>query len=200
MGEAGLHLNPAFRPGGFSEIGTARATGQHVNPMPSIDQLNSLPADAFVEMLGGVYEHSPWVAERALHARPFVDRESLVAVFRATVEAAGTEEKLALIRAHPDLAGKLARAGALTAESTREQAGLGLDRLSDEEYERFSDLNARYRERFGFPFIICARRTTRAGVLEAFETRLGHDVATEVEEALEQIHHIARLRLEDRIA
>lgn len=200
MGESVVFLNPAFWWRGFSEIGTVRARGQGVNPMPDLAMLNLLPEDAFVDLLGGVYEHSPWVAQRALGGRPFEDREALIAVFRQSVDAATAEEKMALIQAHPDLAGKLARAGVLTEESTREQAGLGLDRLSDDEYERFSSLNARYRARFGFPFIICARRTTRAGVLEAFETRLGHDVASEVEEALEQIHHIARLRLEDRIA
>jgi 2-oxo-4-hydroxy-4-carboxy-5-ureidoimidazoline decarboxylase len=107
---------------------------------------------------------------------------------------------LALILAHPDLAGRLARAGALTAESTREQAGLGLDRLSEELYDRITSLNAAYRARFGFPFIICARMTTLEGMLEAFETRLHHDRETEIREALRQIHFIAGLRLADKIA
>lgn len=167
--------------------------------MAPLSEINALSPAAFVESLGGIYEHSPWVAERALKSRPFENRDQLVAAFRAVVEEASTDEKLALIRAHPDLAGKLARAGALTEESTREQAGLGLDRLSEEEYERFSSLNERYRKRFGFPFIICARLTTRAGVIEAFNRRLENDTATETAEALGQIHHIARLRLEDRI-
>jgi 2-oxo-4-hydroxy-4-carboxy-5-ureidoimidazoline decarboxylase len=118
---------------------------------------------------------------------------------RATVENSGDGEKLALIRAHPDLAGKLARAGALTAESTREQAGLGLDRLSDDAYENFSKLNQAYQERFGFPFIICARLTTQAGVLDAFAERLPHSREVEIRTALVQIHEIARLRLEDLV-
>ena len=118
---------------------------------------------------------------------------------REAVENAGDSAKLALIRAHPDLAGKLARAGALSAESTREQAGLGLDRLSDDEFERFSDLNTRYRERFGFPFVICARLTDKPGILAAFARRVEHDAAEEIAEALRQIHHIARLRLDDLV-
>jgi OHCU decarboxylase len=113
------------------------------------------------------------------------------------VEAAGDLEKLALIRDHPDLAGKLARAGQLTAESAKEQAGLGLDRLTDEEYELFQRQNECYRERFGFPFIICARLTTKQGVLDAFEKRLENSADEEISQALKQVHEIARLRLED---
>jgi 2-oxo-4-hydroxy-4-carboxy-5-ureidoimidazoline decarboxylase len=118
---------------------------------------------------------------------------------RMAVETAEDAGKLALIRAHPDLAGRLARAGGLTEASAREQGGLGLDRLSDEEFERFTGLNRRYRERFGFPFVICVRRTDKAGILAAFESRLGNDPAAEVTEALRQIHEIARLRLADRV-
>lgn len=118
---------------------------------------------------------------------------------RQVVDTATAAEKLVLIRAHPDLAGKLARAVALTAASTSEQAGLGLDRLDDAEYERFSDRNQRYRDTFGFPFIICARLTTKQGVLKAFDERLGHTVEMEISEALTQIHEIARLRLGDWI-
>ncbi len=116
---------------------------------------------------------------------------------RQTVENATAVEKLVLIRAHPDLAGKLAKAGKLTAESTREQAGLGLDRLDDEEFARFQSRNESYQAKFGFPFIICARLTTKQGVLEAFEKRLDHSREVEINEALKQIHEIARLRLED---
>jgi 2-oxo-4-hydroxy-4-carboxy-5-ureidoimidazoline decarboxylase len=158
-----------------------------------------MPKAGFVASLGGIYEHSPWVAEQAASERPFASREQLADRMRAAVVNAGDSAKLALIRAHPDLAGKLARAGALSAESTREQAGLGLDRLSDAEFERFSDLNTRYRERFGFPFVICVRLTDRPGILAAFERRLEHDAAAEMAEALLQIHHIARLRLGDLV-
>lgn len=153
--------------------------------------------DEFAGRLGGIYEHSPWVAERAWEQRPFQDSAALGAAMRLAVEPATDAEKLALIRAHPDLAGKLARAGALTESSAREQAGLGLDRLGDEEYERFTRLNESYRERFGFPFVICVRLTDKAGILAAFESRLENDLPAEISEALRQIHHIARLRLGD---
>jgi 2-oxo-4-hydroxy-4-carboxy-5-ureidoimidazoline decarboxylase len=134
-----------------------------------------------------------------LRQRPFSNIEALRIAMRQRVEDASEVEKLALIRAHPDLAGKLAKAGKLTQESTREQAGLGLDRLQDEEYEQFQKYNDSYREKFGFPFIICARLTTKQGVLEAFEKRLEHAPEIEVAEALKQIHEIARLRLGDLI-
>ncbi len=167
--------------------------------MAALDQLNAAPTDAFVDELGGIYEHSPWVAEAVVSLRPFDSPAALGRAMREAVDAAPPERRMELIRAHPDLAGKLARAGALSGDSTREQAGLGLDRLSDDEYERFSSLNAAYRERFGFPFIICARKHRRADVIAAFERRLGHDRGDEVDEAMRQIHDIAALRLADRL-
>lgn len=166
----------------------------------TVGDLNAMPKAEFVARLGAIYEHSPWVAERAEADRPFVDGKQVVDRMRAAVENADESAKLALIRAHPDLAGKLARAGGLGVESALEQAGLGLDRLSDAEFERFSDLNRRYRERFGFPFVICVRLTDRPGILAAFGRRLENDTAAEMAEALAQIHHIARLRLEDLLA
>ena len=165
-----------------------------------MDALNAMPKAEFIACLGGIYEHSSWVAEQVAGERPFSTREHIAGLMQAAVECASEPAKLALIRAHPDLAGKLARAGALSAESTREQAGLGLDRLSDAEFQRFSSLNTRYRERFGFPFVICVRLTDKPGILAAFERRLQHDPAAEIAEALRQIHHIARLRLEDLVA
>lgn len=167
--------------------------------MIPIAEINGLTTVEFIGRFGGVYEHSSWVAGQVADRRPFKTRDALVAAMRAAVDAASDVRKLELIQAHPDLAGKLARAGKLTAESTGEQSGLGLDRLSDTEYARFSELNERYRARFGFPFIICARMTTREGVVAAFEERLGHDTETEIAEALHQIHHIARLRIEDLV-
>jgi 2-oxo-4-hydroxy-4-carboxy-5-ureidoimidazoline decarboxylase len=163
----------------------------------SLFQLNSASDGDFVMLLGGIYEHSEWVPQRLIEQRPFPDWKNLRIAMRDVVENASDLEKIALIRAHPDLAGKLARAGQLTAESAKEQAGLGLDRLTDEEYELFQRQNERYREKFGFPFIICARLTTRQGVLDAFEKRLENSADEEISQALTQIHEIARLRLED---
>lgn len=167
--------------------------------MISLTQLNAASDADFVTTLGGIYEHSDWIPKKLVGQRPFPDTESLRLAMRGTVENATEAEKLILIRAHPDLAGKLAKAGKLTAESTREQAGLGLDRLDDEEYEIFQNLNDRYRAKFGFPFIICARLTTKQGVMEAFDRRLENSCELEIAEALKQIHEIARLRLEDRV-
>lgn len=167
--------------------------------MADLSNLNALSAEDFVGLLGGVYEHSPWVAEAVASQRPFADRDDLIAAMRAVVEAASDEQKLTLIRAHPDLAGKLARSGALTEESKREQAGLGLDRLTDEEFGAFTEFNERYRERFGFPFIICARLTTKQGVLDAFARRTEQTSEEEMQTALQEIHHIARLRMLDLV-
>jgi 2-oxo-4-hydroxy-4-carboxy-5-ureidoimidazoline decarboxylase len=167
--------------------------------MADLSNLNARSVEDFISLFGGVYEHSPWVAEAVASQRPFADRDDLIVAMRSVVEAASDEQKLTLIRAHPDLAGKLARAGALTEESKREQAGLGLDRLTDEEFEAFTDFNERYRERFGFPFIICARLTTKQGVLDAFAKRIGQTSEEEMRTALQEIHHIARLRMLDLV-
>jgi 2-oxo-4-hydroxy-4-carboxy-5-ureidoimidazoline decarboxylase len=167
--------------------------------MISLVQLNAASDTIFLNALGGIYEHSEWIARAILPQRPFSSLDDLRNALRQVVESSAMEKKRVLIRAHPDLAGRLARAGKLTEESTREQAGLGLDRLSDEEYETFSECNRRYRESFGFPFIICARMTTKDEVLAAFKRRLENSANSEVDEAIEQIHHIARLRLLDII-
>ncbi|SFF86326.1 2-oxo-4-hydroxy-4-carboxy-5-ureidoimidazoline decarboxylase [Novosphingobium sp. CF614] len=141
-----------------------------------------------------LFEHSPWVEQRA-DARPSSgDRH---ADLMAVVEQATPEERLALIRAHPELAGKAAIDRTLTEASTAEQASAGLDRLTPEEYERFHALNAAYRDRFGFPFIICVRLTDKAGILAAMERRLGNDREAEIAAAIEQIGEIVRLRLKD---
>lgn len=140
-----------------------------------------------------LFEHSPWVEERA-DARP--SSGDRYADLMAVVEDATHEEKLALIRAHPELAGKAAIDGSLTEASAAEQASAGLDRLTPAEFERFHALNAAYREKFGFPFIICVRLTDKAGILDAMERRLGNDRDTEIATAIEQIGEIVRLRLE----
>ena len=141
-----------------------------------------------------LFEHSPWVEERA-DARPSSgDRH---ADLMNVVRAASPDEQLDLIRAHPELAGKAAIDGSLTEASAAEQASAGLDRLTPAEYERFHALNAAYRDRFGFPFIICVRLTNKAGILDAMERRLGNDRDTEIATAIDQIGEIVRLRLGD---
>ena len=151
---------------------------------------------AFVEAYGGVYEHSPWIAERA-HARGVDPRDAaalhdaLAQVFRAASE----DERLGVLRAHPDLAGKLAAARRLTASSTAEQASAGLDALTDAERAAFERLNAAYVEKHGFPFIIAVRDHDKAGILAAFEARIGNDRATELAAACRQVERIAELRL-----
>ena len=157
--------------------------------------LNAMSRDEFRGALEGVFEGSPWVAARAADARPFASVDALHDAMMDVARRASPEERLTLLRAHPDLAGKAARAGALTEASLAEQSSAGLDRLSDEEYERFARLNAAYLARFGFPFIIAVRRNDKAAILAAFEDRLRHDVAEEVEAALTQVSEITRLRL-----
>jgi len=162
--------------------------------------LNASDRAGFVDALGAIFEHSPWVVDRAWQRRPFAAADDLMTAMLAVVEAASDDEKLGLIRAHPDLAGKAARAGALTEHSASEQAGVGLNRLPDEEFARFHHLNDAYKARFGFSFVIAVRGQTRETVLAAFEARLKNDLAAEKAEALRNIGLIARFRLEDMLA
>lgn len=165
----------------------------------SLDKLNAADRASFVTALAGVFEHSPWVAERAHERTPFDTVTDLFAAMHAAVNRATRDEKLALVRAHPDLAGRAARAGTLTAASTAEQCGLGLDRLSDAEFVRFERLNEAYKDKFGFPFVICVKRQTREAILDSFERRLGNDKDTELAVALAEISLIARLRLAEMV-
>jgi OHCU decarboxylase len=150
----------------------------------------------FVSRYGGIYEHSAWVAEEAA---PFIDDaadiETLATVMADCVDNASSERQLALIRAHPDLAGKASIAGTLTADSTTEQVSAGLDQCSPVEFARFQALNSGYWEKFGFPFVMAVRGSTRADILSAFEARLQNNFDEEFETALAEIHKIARLRL-----
>ena len=150
----------------------------------------------FVDKYGGVYEHSPWVAEQAA-AVPGDggDIATIASVMADCVDNATNEQQLALIRAHPDLAGKAQIAGELTADSTSEQASAGLDQCTPEEYLRFQDMNQAYHLKFGFPFVMAVRGSGRAEILAAFEERLGNDRDVEFETALAEIHKIALLRL-----
>ena len=141
-----------------------------------------------------LFEHSPWVEARADAQGSSGDRH---ADLMAVVHAASAEEQLALIRAHPELAGKAAIDRTLTAASAAEQASAGLDRLTEDEFARFHALNAAYRARFDFPFIICVRLTDKAGILAAMEARLANDRETEIATAIAQIGEIVRFRLED---
>jgi len=161
-----------------------------------IDNLNDASQSAFVATLGAIYEHSPWIAERAWQKRPFEEAGALKAAMAQVVAEASVAEQLGLVRAHPDLAGRLALAGALAPASAVEQAGLGLDRLSDAEFELFERLNTAYRERFGFPFVIAVKRHTRASVLDAFRVRIEHDPDEELRTALAEIDAIAGFRLD----
>ena len=154
-------------------------------------------ADDFVQRYGGIYEHSPWVAERVnlLLEDATPDTELLVRLMADCVDNASVDTQLELIRAHPDLAGKAQVAGELTADSTEEQSKAGLDQCTADEFERFQSLNDSYKEKFGFPFIMAVRESKRSQILDAFASRLDNDYNAEFETALQEIHKIARLRL-----
>lgn len=151
----------------------------------------------FVARFAGIYEHSAWVAEEsASDAADSGSMQHIARIMADCVDNASAERQLALIRAHPDLAGKAQIAGELTEDSTEEQTSAGLDQCSAEEYAQFQSLNDRYHERFGFPFVMAVRGSGRSDILAAFEQRLGNDVNTEFETALQEIHKIAKLRLQ----
>ena len=165
----------------------------------TLEEVSRLGRDEFVSQLGSVFERSPWVAERAWGSRPFEGFAELYGAMVGVVDEASRERQLALIRAHPDLAGKAAIAGELTPESSGEQASAGLDRLTPEEYEAFTEMNRAYRERFGFPMIVCVREHTKESILQNAESRLENSREKEVEIALGEIAKIARLRLRELV-
>jgi OHCU decarboxylase len=167
--------------------------------MSTLRELNAMSREAFIDVCGGLFEHSPWVADRTWERRPFESRDALHAQMMETVLSASAEEKLALIRAHPDLVGRLAAEGKLTRESTGEQMAAGLVGLNAEEAALFERYNAAYRERFGFPFVICARENRKDAILAAFPIRLQHSREAEIETAMTEIGKIARFRLIDRV-
>ena len=162
----------------------------------TLAELNATDRDAFTGALGGVFEHSPWVAEGTYAARPFASVDALHAAMVAVVERASPAQQLALIRAHPELAGKAAIRRELTAASNAEQAGAGLSACSPEEFAKLQSLNARYNATFGFPFILAVKGYDRAGVIAEFERRVGRSAVEERAESLRQIARIARLRLQ----
>ncbi|KFI07228.1 allantoate amidohydrolase [Massilia sp. BSC265] len=170
--------------------------------MTTLSDLNTCPPAAFVDALRGIYEHSPWIAERAAGLRPFASIAALKQALQAGVTQASEDEQLALLRAHPELAGNAAIAGELTAESTGEQAASGLNRCSPEEYAVLHELNAQYKEKFGFPFILAVkgptgRGLTRAAIIETFARRLKNTRGDELRECLRQVHRIAEIRLNE---
>ncbi|MCF6216213.1 MAG: 2-oxo-4-hydroxy-4-carboxy-5-ureidoimidazoline decarboxylase [Emcibacter sp.] len=148
--------------------------------------------EKFIDIYGGIYEHSPWVAEKVWQLE---DRADLAVLMKAVVEASGREDKLALLRAHPTLAGRAAISGELSRESAREQRGAGLNQCSPEEFQELQDLNAAYSKKFGFPFIIAVGGLNRFDILKNFRMRIKNTAEDEFATALKEVHKIARLRL-----
>jgi len=164
-----------------------------------LDELNALPREGFCAAIGEVVEHAPWVAAAVADRRPFAGVADAMAAIAAVIRGLDPARRLDLVRGHPDLAGKAARAGAMTGDSVAEQASAGLDRLSEAEFDRFHALNQAYRERFGFPFLICVRRHGKESILTEFERRLTRDPAAEQEAAVTEILRIVALRLDQRV-
>ena len=168
-------------------------------PALTIVALGAMDQGAFVAAVGDLFEHSPWVARAAFARRPFASVADLHNALEAAMRAAPRERQVALIRAHPELAGREARAGELTEASTGEQARAGLDRLTAEELGELAAVNRAYRERFGFPLVVCVREHTKASILAWGRARLGHTADDEVATALGEIAKIAGLRLRDLV-
>ena len=166
-------------------------------PRCSLAELNAVSRDGFVHFIGSVFEGSSWIAEDTWTKRPFRDLDQLHGALCETVRTAGVKKQLALICAHPDLVGRAARAGTLSPESNREQAKAGLVNLTAPEIATFQRLNQTYREKFGFPFVICARLNKKNAILNGFHARLEHSLDEEIKTALEEIYKIAYLRLLD---
>ena len=188
---------------GSPPAATSPPTGAPATPPPPItERPTTLAKDAFVQRYGSIFEHSPWIAERAydLELGPAHDTATgLASALARAFRSATPDERLAVLKAHPDLAGKLAAAKRLTAESTAEQAGAGLDSLTDAERARFTELNDAYQAKFGFPFIIAVRGLDKARILQAFETRVANDRDQELATACAQVERIALLRLKDML-
>jgi 2-oxo-4-hydroxy-4-carboxy-5-ureidoimidazoline decarboxylase len=161
----------------------------------ALREINGLSREEFTRVVGPVFEHSPWIANAAAQERPFPDHGSMLTAMSHIVLNAGEEKQLALIRAHPDLVGR----AVLTAESNREQTAAGLMQLTPEEVATFDRFNTEYKTRFGFPFIICARKNKKEAILSAFPVRLKNSREAEIRTALDQIFQIAELRLADLI-
>jgi 2-oxo-4-hydroxy-4-carboxy-5-ureidoimidazoline decarboxylase len=174
----------------------------HLHPVLANADLCGRPVagadrDQFIHTYGHLFDHSPWVVERAWRHAPFADARALYKAILYVLAEATEAERLALVRAHPELADKVALAQGLTEDSAKEQASAGLDRLSAQEYGLFHDLNQAYRERFGFPFIICVKLNDKDSILAAMRRRLEHSQQQELDEAMTQVGLIGQLRLAD---
>ena len=165
----------------------------------SLSDLNIASRADFAASLGNIFEHSPWIAEHVADQRPFAGINQLFGAMKAAVERAAPELRLALIKAHPDLADKTQRAAGLTAESNAEQNSAGLDRLSDAEYTAFERVNNAYRAKFAIPYIVCVRRHTKDSILRDFDQRLPNEAETETRRSIEEICRIAALRLDQLV-
>jgi 2-oxo-4-hydroxy-4-carboxy-5-ureidoimidazoline decarboxylase len=169
----------------------------------TLDQLNSLDAEAFRGAVGNIFEHGPWVAAAAAGGRPYPTVAALHDAMMAALRAAPRDRQVAFLRGHPELGSKVARKGKLegdlTDASRAEQGSLGLDRLSDEEFSLFNKLNALYQKKFAFPFVICVRRNTRDAILDGYMRRIENDLDAEIAVALDEVGHITRLRLAARL-
>jgi len=170
------------------------------NEKLSLREINELQPSGFVSTFRDIFEHSSWVAERAWESRPFQNREDLLSAMANAVETAGRELRLQLMSSHPDLAGKTAQNGELTANSMREQSGAGLDACSHEELSRLQSLNSDYKRKFGFPFVLAVKDLDKKAILEAFEERIGSSLEDEFQENLRQITRIADFRLDQLVA
>jgi 2-oxo-4-hydroxy-4-carboxy-5-ureidoimidazoline decarboxylase len=174
-----------------------------IDAMGTLNEINRTNAAEFSQLFGAVYEHSPWIAERAFALKPasgFASSAQVHAALLATVQSASEEEKVALLNAHPELAGKEAATGTLTAASTAEQASAGLTAMTSADVAQLRELNASYREKFGFPFIIAVRNNTQTAIFGAVKSRLANTRAMEINNCLMQVGEIARLRLMDLIS
>ncbi len=166
----------------------------------ALDKLSAGSEDDFVRALGDIFEHTPGIARAVYAKRPFASLGALYEAVETAVRGQPRDDQVRLLQAHPDLAGKAARAGTLTADSKAEQSSAGLDQLSEEQYARFLKLNNEYREKFDIPFIVCVRRHSRDSILREFERRLGNDSAVEEKAALNEVLRIAALRLDQRVS
>jgi 2-oxo-4-hydroxy-4-carboxy-5-ureidoimidazoline decarboxylase len=181
-----------------SHLGDA-GTKFMANVRYTLDDVNKMDQAAFVDHFGSVYEHSPWVAQQAWDRRPFDSVEALHAAMDSVMFAASIESQTDLIRAHPELAGRLARQGKLTEASRSEQNQAGLNRLREDQIAELNQLNADYSGKFGFPFIVCARLNDADSIVKAMRDRLANHPETEFQTALHEISKIAKLRLADLV-